>query len=507
MPNRPPEIQSVTHHPNTYDTLTGYQIFARIDDDLLPVSAILNYRLRGGAGNFNKLSMSNSHKSFFSEIPAQREDSVVEYFIEARDSARLLSRMPANAPDSLFSFIITDQTPRIDYWPKRQIINMAADGNRSVKLWIGNKGTQELVCIMTTSEIIELEQHVGFGGRLPPRTPADTLITRLTLHLPENKTIPIVDGAFGDEEWKDASIIHLVDEEEGKQRFAVTVYFKSVEQKVYVCVDPYEFTDGNSIIGALIFGNDEPVKTLWKTVYFGESRNTLLPAAVQGIGITTDNPRPHLIFETEIALDSLLLDKDYFLFAIALRETGPDGKGRTFRWRNLDGISGAARIFPNSRFSLLRNEFSQYTLSPKDITEIDLSFETNQADSNALFNARVIIYSNDPANSVVTMPFAVDTRSSSLPDAFYLAPVYPNPFNPTTTIEFQIPEETNVSLKIYNVLGQLVREIYSGQLRAGTHHFIWDSRTKNRQPAATGVYFAVVNTAKQQKVRKMLLLR
>ena len=86
--------------------------------------------------------------------------------------------------------------------------------------------------------------------------------------------------------------------------------------------------------------------------------------------------------------------------------------------------------------------------------------------------------------------------------------VGPNPFNPGTTLRFNLPTSGIVSLDIYNVLGQVVRKVLSKQvLEAGHHALPWDGRDDAGNPAATGVYLYRLTFRDKVVVRKMTLLR
>ena len=89
-----------------------------------------------------------------------------------------------------------------------------------------------------------------------------------------------------------------------------------------------------------------------------------------------------------------------------------------------------------------------------------------------------------------------------IPDKFALEQNYPNPFNPSTTIEFSIPEAANVSLTIYNMLGQKVAELVNGKLEAGRYNYQWNAKN-----VATGMYIYELRTEKFVSIKKMLLLK
>ena len=113
----------------------------------------------------------------------------------------------------------------------------------------------------------------------------------------------------------------------------------------------------------------------------------------------------------------------------------------------------------------------------------------------------VFVFKNQgtPATAV-----AADTAT---PTAFTLGANYPNPFNPATTIPLVVPVGArNVDLTIYNVLGQPLRQLWTGPLSAGEHELTWDGRDAQGRPVATGVYVYRVQVGEQTHTRKMVKL-
>jgi hypothetical protein len=101
-----------------------------------------------------------------------------------------------------------------------------------------------------------------------------------------------------------------------------------------------------------------------------------------------------------------------------------------------------------------------------------------------------------------------ETKSSSgVPDKFSLSQNYPNPFNPTTVVEFNIAQPARVSLRIYNILGQLVRVLVDEEKGAGTYSIYWDGNDKNGQEVSSGIYFYKLDAGDFTKVKKMVLIK
>ncbi len=90
---------------------------------------------------------------------------------------------------------------------------------------------------------------------------------------------------------------------------------------------------------------------------------------------------------------------------------------------------------------------------------------------------------------------------------FELFDNYPNPFNPETNIKFTLPKGAEVKLEIYNMTGQLVRTLVSGNLPAGYHRFRWDGTNNAGTKAASGMYIYRIKAAGFSAAKRMLLIK
>ncbi|MBT5873584.1 MAG: T9SS type A sorting domain-containing protein [Candidatus Latescibacteria bacterium] len=94
------------------------------------------------------------------------------------------------------------------------------------------------------------------------------------------------------------------------------------------------------------------------------------------------------------------------------------------------------------------------------------------------------------------------------PNAFALKQNAPNPFNPATTIRFDLPNPTRVSLIVYNVLGQeVIRLVDNESMEAGFHEIRWNGQNKAGRSTASGIYLYRIEAGEFSKARKMLLLK
>ena len=113
---------------------------------------------------------------------------------------------------------------------------------------------------------------------------------------------------------------------------------------------------------------------------------------------------------------------------------------------------------------------------------------------------------SDPTNVITTSIVSVDD-AEMIPTAYGLSQNYPNPFNPTTSIEFALPEASEISLEIYNLLGQKVRTLVSGYVPAGYVNTSWDGLDQNGKEISSGTYIYRLQTADQTFSKKMVLMK
>lgn len=114
-------------------------------------------------------------------------------------------------------------------------------------------------------------------------------------------------------------------------------------------------------------------------------------------------------------------------------------------------------------------------------------------------------------SDTLTIDTVTDIRSESVaentPKKFFLYPAYPNPFNPATTIRYDVRNTSEVRIEIFNVLGQKVRTLVDEQKLAGTYTAVWDGQNDSGEAVASGVYLYRMVAKQFVTSRKLLLLR
>ena len=105
-------------------------------------------------------------------------------------------------------------------------------------------------------------------------------------------------------------------------------------------------------------------------------------------------------------------------------------------------------------------------------------------------------------------PYPLETEDSEgIVAVFKLEKNYPNPFNPITSIEFNLIEDSFITLTIYDLVGNKVRTLINDHRGHGFHSLTWDAHDDNGNPVSSGVYLYSINTGQQIQTKKMMLLR
>lgn len=99
------------------------------------------------------------------------------------------------------------------------------------------------------------------------------------------------------------------------------------------------------------------------------------------------------------------------------------------------------------------------------------------------------------------------TAVVGVPETFVLHQNFPNPFNPSTRIKYEIPKSRQVTLIIYNILGAAVRTLVDDQQNPGAYEVEWDGRNDAGISATSGVFFYKLTAGQTSFIRKMILLQ
>ena len=101
----------------------------------------------------------------------------------------------------------------------------------------------------------------------------------------------------------------------------------------------------------------------------------------------------------------------------------------------------------------------------------------------------------------------VQETACTAPIEFELYPSYPNPFNPRTSISYSLPENTRVSIRVYDVSSRAVRTLIDMQQTAGRHTTTWNGTDEGGRRVSSGIYFIRLEAGDFRKTRKITLVR
>ena len=154
---------------------------------------------------------------------------------------------------------------------------------------------------------------------------------------------------------------------------------------------------------------------------------------------------------------------------------------------------------------------SNFYISPFDNNDYEVLFESEV--DNVLISEQIVIESNDTNNPTIIITVTVlvgtlgDDGNETIPALTRLYGNFPNPFNPETNIRFSVHKSQNVEISIYNIKGQLVKQLVNDEFSAGVHDIIWNGRDHLERGVASGIYFYRLKTADTTQINRMLLMK
>jgi len=182
---------------------------------------------------------------------------------------------------------------------------------------------------------------------------------------------------------------------------------------------------------------------------------------------------------------------------------------------------------PTADTTTIEGRAIQFTVSASDPDGQALTYSASDLPPGATFDPSSRIFSWTPNGGWVVPPatqqetmvvFSVSDGLSTANDTvritvfppqwtFTVFPNAPNPFNPSTTIRFTLPEAGHVTLAVYDVNGRLVRTLVGGPLAAGCHSVVWDGKDAMGRAVASGVYVYRLTAPQGVVTKRMVLVR
>lgn len=184
----------------------------------------------------------------------------------------------------------------------------------------------------------------------------------------------------------------------------------------------------------------------------------------------------------------------------------------------LGGLS--LRLEPGSEFRMADLEFPQsqmvydYRQDDSELKLLVYSMENQSLPTGNHDFLRVIDNDKFTINNIELstaggqlVTVQIGSTANLLPDQFVLHQNYPNPFNPDTKISFDLSSATEVSLDVFNVLGQRVVNLVTATLPAGLHTVTWNGQDETGAKVASGIYLYRLTTATNVETKKMILMK
>jgi len=265
----------------------------------------------------------------------------------------------------------------------------------------------------------------------------------------------------------------------------------------------------NSMIRGSLPGVNDPVSLGPKPLHYGEGYMVYLSEPIYDFSWQTsseksqnfDKPEPeNFVFEKKAdyeVIDVVNIDQ-------SISEIGVFA----------DGVClGAVVVQDSSEQILVYSDNANRDPVPFDFEIITGRGSSFPIENYEVFNMYTgefengIIISGSQEYSLIMLGEEVE-QEEDLPTIAKLYSNYPNPFNPTTTISFSVTQNSDfVNLEIFNVKGQKVKTLFSGNAEEGNHTVTWNGDDENDDPVSSGIYFYKLKTGEQELSRKMLLLK
>ncbi len=158
--------------------------------------------------------------------------------------------------------------------------------------------------------------------------------------------------------------------------------------------------------------------------------------------------------------------------------------------------------------------YKKFNTGPFELIQQTISFSHTdlislEGDYSYLITAIFYNTEGSPSDTLAfEFPYTVENSDEETPVLVTrLNSNYPNPFNPSTTISFDLAQPGQAKLCVYNVKGQLVKTLANSNLNPGAHRIVWDGRDEGSREVSSGVYFYRLETKDYTSTRKMLMLK
>ncbi|MBD3167975.1 MAG: T9SS type A sorting domain-containing protein [candidate division Zixibacteria bacterium] len=499
--NQPPTIANLMNTPATPGVGQSALISATITDLALTASVVSADLYYDNGSGYTSMAMSNVADSFYATIPGQTEGTTVNYYVSAMDNegdSTISDTLSYYTTDATFDIVINEIMYNFwdDYLPDNEdtlfeYIELYNNSNDSVDLsdWYFREGIE----FTFPTDAYILPNDFVLVAVLP-----DTVVDYYGLD---------ADRVYGPFENSTAL------SNGGEDLVLATFYGAAVDSVEYDDESPWPSTpdgDGPSL-ECIDFALDNNVASNWAASVAPDSFGTPLATNSNYIGNVLD-------VELTILTPYVQSNGGYLGFSATVTNatgaTVPNVYGEIHPTIG-DCVSGTQ--FDFNMYKVMTTNLADgesftgyyymtmgnYSNLPNQVAlaiEVGTAPNTYQSEDCGEF-IFLHEWARNGAPSWTDMEW-FEREDMNLPTVTALGQNYPNPFNATSAIPFELAENGNVSLKVYNLAGQLVETLLDGQMQAGSHVINWDASS-----VASGVYFYKLEAGNYSSTRKMNLLK
>lgn len=166
---------------------------------------------------------------------------------------------------------------------------------------------------------------------------------------------------------------------------------------------------------------------------------------------------------------------------------------------DFDGWKEVKIKFDQENFTLSSDKFNNFEVTEENVYGIQIDFEAGKKYVKSKFESGIALISEIPNKEALT---EMDGDNSSSKESYFKASNSPNPFNPSTTITYTLPQPTYVTISVYDRLGRQVETLTDQNQESGEHSVDFDA-----SELPTGIYFYRIKTPEKTEVRKMLFAK
>ena len=203
-------------------------------------------------------------------------------------------------------------------------------------------------------------------------------------------------------------------------------------------------------------------------------------------------------------------DPDYPLSVELNSFTSTAGDGKvTLKWTTESEIENLGfNIYrstkSNVKFLIINDELIQGAGSSSSRHEYEYVDKGLTNEIKYWYKLEDVDYSG---NTKLHEPVSATPMKKAAPKEFRLYPNYPNPFNPFTTISYDLPDDGLVELTVYNMRGEKITTLMQGNQEAGSYRLNWDGTSQSGEMVSSGIYFLRIASGSYSKTSKMVFIR